>query len=41
MYSKWLNSSIWTINETLTDTTSSGQRGDASNGTEVMVLHIS
>ena len=37
--SKWLNSSIWTINGTLTDTTNPGQSGPRSNSNE-RVLHI-
>ena len=36
---KWLNSSIWAIDGTLTDTTTSGQSGPGSNGNEG-VLYI-
>ena len=39
-YSKWLNSSIWLIDQTLTDTITLGQSGSESNSSEG-VLHIS
>ena len=38
-YSKWLNSSIWPIDGSLTGTTTLGQSGPGSNGNEG-VLHI-
>ena len=36
---KWLNSSIWPIDQTLTGTTTPGQSGRGGNGKE-SVLHI-
>ena len=38
-YSKWLKSSIWFIDETLTSTTTLGKSGPGSNSNEE-VLHI-
>ena len=38
-FSKWLNSSIWPLDGTLTDTTTLSQRGSGTNDTEE-VLHI-
>ena len=38
-YTKWLQSSIWSIDETLTGITTSGQSGPGSNGNDE-VLHI-
>ena len=36
---KWLNSSIWPIDETLTGTTTTSQSGHGNNGNEG-ILHI-
>ena len=33
-YIKWFNSSIWTLNGTLTNTTTQGQSKPESNGNE-------
>ena len=38
-YSKWLYTSIWTIDGTQTGTTTLGQSGSGSNGNEG-VIHI-